>query len=102
MMGLRYAVCACVRATRRSFDGVVMMIVPRSGMAADVGRAGSRLFLAEIGAVPRPVESRGGRRAGGDAVSSLCEGKRRDCDGGGEADQSDCLEHGSLSLEGRY
>ena len=86
----------------RSFDVVVMMmIVPRSRMAPDIARAGSRPFLALIRLVPRTVESRGGRRPGVTPYPVCAKAPRRRDNGGGEADQSDCLEHGSFSTRRR-
>jgi hypothetical protein len=71
----------------------VVMMAPRFAMATDIGRAGSRPFLAFIEVVPRPVESRRRRRAVADAISGLRDGRdRREGENGAKADQGDCLE----------
>jgi len=74
---------------------VVMVMIGAYAVAPDIGGAGPRPFFALVRLVPVPVETRGGRRAGGDAVSGLREAwdgwRSKDC---GQTDQSDCFEHG--------
>jgi hypothetical protein len=83
----------------RSVTVRVMMVVRSRALLAAIFRACPRPFLAFVGAIPRPVEGRRRGSARSDAVTCLCDGRdRRQAQGGGKSDPSDCLQHDFLSL----
>src|SRR5277367_5609801 len=111
---------ARLRAARRILDGagsgalfsVGRLSVAEAAVATNPAGPGSRPVLAFVGVVPRAVEGRdrlGGYRGPGAVgavrrrIAADGESRRgRDGEGGGEADQSDGLEHGMYLKAGLF